>query len=123
MITLSAVRALALHTQGLTTPNGSEEPPTSEAIVQTVERLGCVQIDTLHMVQRSHYLVLWSRLGKYEPAALDRLIYDPEQRRLFEYWKHAASIIPLSEYRYSLPLKRWFQRRTVLEFPQPAGIV
>ena len=55
---LSAVRALALYAQGLTTPNGSELPPTMESIYSQVERLGGVQIDTLHVVQRSHYLVL-----------------------------------------------------------------
>jgi hypothetical protein len=100
---LSAARVLALHAQGLDTPPGSEPAPTLDTIYNTVERLTCVQIDTLHMVQRSQYLVMWSRLGKYDPADFDRLIYDPDERRLFEYWQHAASIIPLKEYRYRLP--------------------
>lgn len=106
---LAAVRRLALHTQGLATPLGAEPEPGLEAIYKTVENLGCVQIDTLQMVRRSQYLVLWSRLGSYDPADLDRLIYDPGQRRLFEYWKHAASIIPLNEYRYQLPYMRFFR--------------
>ncbi|HLE51337.1 MAG TPA: crosslink repair DNA glycosylase YcaQ family protein [Anaerolineales bacterium] len=103
---LPAVRALALHAQGLTTPNGLEGAPTREVISATVKQLGCVQLDTLQMVRRSHYLVLWSRLGRYDPADFDRLIYDPNERRLFEGWQHAASIIPLEDYRYQIPHMR-----------------
>jgi len=110
-LSLSAVRALALHAQGLTTPNGAEPDPTPDAIYRAVEQVGCVQIDTLHLVRRSHYLVLWSRVGHYDPADFDRLIYHPDQRRLFEYWKHAASIIPLAEYRYRQETMRYFRDR------------
>jgi hypothetical protein len=106
---LSAVRALALHAQGLTTSNGAEPAPTLDTIYETVCRVGCVQIDTLHMVQRAQYLTLWSRVGRYDPADVDRLIYDPVQRRLFEYWQHAASIIPLSDYRYRLEAMRYYR--------------
>jgi len=80
-----------------------------DALYETVTRLTCVQIDTLHVVRRSQYLVLWSRLGAYDPADFDRLIYDPAHRRLFEYWYHAASLVPLSEYRYRLETVRHFQ--------------
>jgi len=100
---LSAVRAVALHAQGLTTPNGAEPPPTLDALARTIEQVTCLQIDTLQMVRRSHYVTLWSRLGGYDPADLDRLVYDPAERRAFEYWLHAASIIPLRAYRYRLP--------------------
>lgn len=100
---LAAVRRLALYTQGLAAPQNAGTAPDSQAIFELVEKLGCVQIDTLQMVRRSQYLVIWSRLGSYDPQDFDRLVYDPGQRRLFEYWKHAASLIPLSEYRYWLP--------------------
>jgi uncharacterized protein YcaQ len=100
---LEAVRTLALHAQGLAASNSREHTPVWEDIQGVVEQLGCVQIDTLQMVRRSHYLVLWSRLGNHDPADFDRLIYQAGQRRLFEGWQHAASIIPLSEYRYQLP--------------------
>ncbi|GAB4572020.1 MAG: winged helix-turn-helix domain-containing protein [Anaerolineae bacterium] len=74
-----------------------------------VEHLGAVQVDTLQMVHRSHYLALWSRLGSYDPALLDQAIYGlptaENNRRLYEYWFHAACILPLSEYRYTLPRK------------------
>ena len=113
---LAAVRALALHAQALTTQPGAEPPPTPDAIYDIVEQIGCVQIDTLQMVQRSQYLVVWSRLGRYDPANLDRLLFDPDalahgqnNRRLFEYWLHAACLIPLTEYRYRLGMMRWFR--------------
>ena len=102
----STLRTLALYTQGLTTPNGSELPPGMEQIYRQVEQLGCIQIDTLHVVQRSHYLVLWSRLGCFDPGDFNRLIYDPEHRKLFEGWQHAATIIPLADYRYQMPHQR-----------------
>src|SRR5690349_2618176 len=94
-IPLAAARALAIHTQGLDTPNGEEPAPTLDVINAMVHRVGCVQVDTLHVVARAHYLTLWSRLGTYDMADFDRLIYDPDHRTLFEYWAHAASIMPL----------------------------
>ncbi|MBN1964307.1 MAG: YcaQ family DNA glycosylase [Anaerolineae bacterium] len=97
---LPVAQTLALHCQGLTPALESTPAPTPDVIYDVVHRLTCVQIDTLHVVQRSQYVTLWSRLGTYDPADFDRLIYDPVQRRLFEYWKHAASIIPLEDYRY-----------------------
>lgn len=100
---LSAIRTLALHAQCLTTPSGDEARPTSNTIYEIIEQLCCVQIDTLQMVRRSHYVIVWSRLGNYDVTELDRLVYGAE-RRCFEYWMHAACIIPYTEYRYRLPL-------------------
>jgi uncharacterized protein len=68
-----------------------------------VERLGCIQIDTLNLVQRSHYLVLWSRLGTFSPNNFDELVYSPVHRSIFEGWQRVASFIPLKDYRYQLP--------------------
>jgi uncharacterized protein YcaQ len=98
---VSALRALALRTQGLHVANGCEQ----DSLFQVVNQIGCVQIDTLHMVRRSHYLVPWSRIGSYEPADFDALTFG-EERMLFEGWEHAASIIPLAEYRFQMPLQR-----------------
>jgi hypothetical protein len=103
---LQAVRTLALHAQGLAAPNGAELPPTRERIYQTVEQVGCLQIDTLQMVARAHYLTLWSRLGAYDRRDFDALVYEPDARRVFEGWQHAACFIPLSEYRYQMPQQR-----------------
>jgi uncharacterized protein YcaQ len=102
---VSALRAVALRTQALHMANGSEPTPMPDSLFQVVNQIGCVQIDTLQMVRRSHYLVAWSRLGTYEPHDFDALIFGPH-RRFFEGWEHAASIIPLTEYRYQMPLQR-----------------
>jgi uncharacterized protein YcaQ len=108
---LSAARALSLHTQGLTTPNGAETQPIIHTLLETIEQLGCVQIDTLQMVHRSHYVILWSRLGTYNPADLDKLLYDPDHRHCFEYWFQAACILPYSQYPNLLPVMRRHKER------------
>ncbi len=97
---LSALRATVLHTQHLTMPNGASPTPTADRIVDLVEALGYVQIDTLHVVNRSHYVTLWARLGSYDIDDFHKLIYSAGQRRLYEGWGHAASIISLEQYRY-----------------------
>ena len=103
----SALRTVVLRTQGLHTANdiSTELRPTRDNLYEMVNQIGCVQIDTLHMVRRSQYLVLWSRLGKYDPADFDALT-SVADRRLFEGWEHAATIIPLTEYRYQMPHQR-----------------
>ncbi|HEX6269996.1 MAG TPA: crosslink repair DNA glycosylase YcaQ family protein, partial [Anaerolineales bacterium] len=106
---LATVRALALHTQGLTCRNDAEPSPTPDALEAMVEQIGCIQIDTLQVVHRSQYLTLWSRVGVYNPSDLDRLLDDPRDRRLFEGWQHAACIIPMGEYRYQMPHQRFLR--------------
>ena len=68
---LSVARTLALYAQGLSNRDQDDSLISTTDFQRMIEQLGCVQIDTLHMVRRSHYLVLWSRLGSYEPADLD----------------------------------------------------
>jgi uncharacterized protein YcaQ len=104
---LSAVRALALHTQGLTVPDNPI--PSRQMIYEIVRQLGCVQIDTLQMVRRSHYLVLWSRLGAYDTLDFDKLAYHPSEKKLFEGWQHAAAFVPLVDYRFQIPHQRWLR--------------
>ena len=55
---LAALRALALHSSWLDTPNGQEPPPTLESVFNILDHLGAIQIDTLQMVARAHYLTL-----------------------------------------------------------------
>ncbi|MEW6402984.1 MAG: crosslink repair DNA glycosylase YcaQ family protein [Chloroflexota bacterium] len=97
---LNALRAMVLHLQGLAAPNDASPAPGPDAIVDLVKALGYVQIDTLNVVNRAHYVALWSRFGSYPLADFDKLIYSTRQRRLYEGWGHAASIIPLEHYRY-----------------------
>lgn len=115
---LSAVRTLVLHAQGLTRQGNDEPSPTLDTIQKTVEQLNYVQIDTLNLIQRSHYIALWSRLGNYAPADYDQLIYSQEKRTLFEGVHSVAAIIPLKDFRYQVPqsdhgrevLIRWYTR-------------
>jgi len=107
-LSIDEARGLALAAQGLLDPLpsaadvvsafGGAPNVTLADVEATIERLGVVQIDTISVVQRSQYLVLWSRLGAYDPALLDQLLYP--QRSVFEYWSHAASIVPMRDYPY-----------------------
>ncbi|MEQ8673903.1 MAG: crosslink repair DNA glycosylase YcaQ family protein [Aggregatilineales bacterium] len=65
-------------------------------MLDVIRDLGCLQLDPISVVARSHQIVLWSRLGNYDLAELDRLLY--EERALFEYWAHAASIVLTEHY-------------------------
>lgn len=105
-ISLAAARTLALAKQGLARRSESND---KQAILQTVRRLGYVQVDTINVVARSQYLVLLSRHGPYRPEDLDALIYDADDRRLFEYWGHMASILPLEDYGYYLARMAWYR--------------
>ncbi len=97
---LSVLRSLVLHTQQLTAPNGAAPAPTPAAITDMVKALGYVQIDTLNVVQRAHYVTLWARFGSYDIDDFNKLIYTDGLRTLYEGWGHAASIIPLEHYRF-----------------------
>ncbi len=97
---LAALRAAVLHAQRLTAPLETTTVPTPDAFVETVESLGFVQVDTLYVVNRAHYLTLWARLGSYDLDDFHRLIYAGGRNRLYEGWGHAACILPLAHYRY-----------------------
>lgn len=73
------------------------------SIVKLVDRLNLLQIDSVNVVSRSHYLPVFSRLGPYDPAILDQLTFVPRKRRFFEYWAHEASFLPMDLH----PLLRW----------------
>jgi uncharacterized protein YcaQ len=68
---------------------------TKRAVLDAIRRMSVLQIDTIHVVARSPYLVLWSRLGDYEPRWLEELL---AEGKLFEYWSHEASFLPVEDY-------------------------
>jgi uncharacterized protein YcaQ len=75
---------------------------------RTIEWLGLHQIDSVNVLARAHYLPAFSRLGPYEKSLLNRAAWGPRgRRRLFEYWAHEASLLPLS----LQPLFRWRMAR------------
>ncbi|MBI1775284.1 MAG: YcaQ family DNA glycosylase [Proteobacteria bacterium] len=105
-LSLTEARRVALAAQGFaeTRPRSS---PGRGPITQAIERLGLLQIDSVNVLVRSHYLPLFSRLGNYEVERLDRLAYGRRPRWLFEYWGHEASLIPVA----LQPLLRWRMER------------
>lgn len=86
-------RALLLAAQGLN-PR-SERPAGKGEVLGAVRRMGVLQIDSISVVARSPYLVLWSRLGSYDPVWLDELL---AEGALFEGWSHAACFVPIEDY-------------------------
>ncbi|WP_275545168.1 winged helix-turn-helix domain-containing protein [Pseudomonas sp. Marseille-Q0931] len=105
-ISLAEARRLALAAQGFgRTPRGAIVHKLLQA---QIERLGVLQIDSVNALVRSHYLPAFSRLGHYQAEHLDELAWGrARRRRLFEYWGHEASLLPLELY----PLLRWRMRR------------
>ncbi len=87
-----------------------ERPATQADVRQAIQRMGELQIDTIHVVNRSPYLALWSRLGNYPPEWLDELL---AEGALFEYWAHAMCFLPIEDY----PL----HRRRMLDAMQDHG--
>ncbi|RFU48704.1 winged helix-turn-helix domain-containing protein [Paraburkholderia sp. DHOC27] len=92
-LTLPAARTLHLAAQGLLVP--PRRKPTKADVLDAIRRMAQLQIDTIHVVARSPYLVLFSRLGAYPPQWLDELL---AQGSLFEYWAHEASFLPIEDY-------------------------
>lgn len=95
---MSQYRRLALCKQGLAARQqfGAGLSGTLSAI----EHLGYVQIDTLAVVERAHHHVLWNRVPGHDPLYLNQLV---SEQHIFEYWYHAASFLPMRDYRYALP--------------------
>jgi len=104
-ISNSEARRIALAAQGFGRPRPARGATRAD-ILQAVRNLGVVQIDSVNVLVRSHYLPLFSRLGAYPVAALDALAY-AGRRRLFEYWGHEASLIPVEQQ----PNLRWRMER------------
>lgn len=92
-LTLKQARALQLAAMGLLTP--PRKSAKKADVLATIRSMNVLQIDTIHIVARSPYFVLWSRLGDYSPVWLDELL---AEGALFEYWSHAACFLPMEDY-------------------------
>lgn len=86
------------------------------ATLSAIEHLGYVQIDAISVIERAHHHTLWNRNPRYQCTHIDQLM---DEKKVFEYWAHAASYLPIRDYRFSLPRKRalsngemehWYER-------------
>jgi uncharacterized protein YcaQ len=100
-----AVR-IALAAQGLSRPVRAGKKGRLH-LDRIVERIGLLQIDSVNVLTRAHYMPLFSRLGAYDPALLDAAAWSPRRRGLFEYWGHEASLLPMT----LQPFLRWRMAR------------
>lgn len=105
-MSLTEVRAIALRSQRLAedlSPFGLGKA----AVLKAIQHLGYIQVDPINVLQRAHHHVLWSRVPNYHPDMLHEL-QDPDAA-VFEYWNHAASYLPMTDYRFSMPLMRKYR--------------
>ncbi|TDV24791.1 hypothetical protein C7405_12542 [Paraburkholderia caballeronis] len=91
---IAAARTLHLAAQGLIAP--PRRKATKDDVLDAIRRMAQLQIDTIHVVARSPYFVLFSRVGAYDPQWLDQHL---AAGRLFEYWSHEACFVPIDDYR------------------------
>lgn len=97
-MTIQQLRHITLERQGLLSklPFGKGK----QAILNALEQLGYLQIDTLSIVERAHHHTLWTRIPDYKTEYLGELV---KERKIFEYWFHAASYLPMKDFRFALP--------------------
>jgi uncharacterized protein len=105
-LSAAEARRVALAAQGFAERPLGRDVDGRALRTRVLERVGLIQIDSVNVLQRAHYLPGFSRLGAYDTERLDRLShYAP--RRLFEYWGHEASLLPVELH----PHLRWRMRR------------
>jgi uncharacterized protein YcaQ len=106
-VSASEARRVALVAQGFgSSPRGRV---TTEHLTDAIARLGVLQLDSVNVFERSHYLPMFSRLGTYDTALLDHMLLDPHVPATHvEYWAHEAAFIPVE----SWPLWQWRMRQS-----------
>ncbi|WP_221630379.1 winged helix-turn-helix domain-containing protein [Humibacillus xanthopallidus] len=119
-LTRAQARRVAIAAQGFLDPRPAPFAATARQVQRVIDRVQVVQIDSVNVLTRSHYLPFFSRLGPYDTALLDRA-RDRAPRRLVEYWAHEASLIPpstwpLLDFRMRAAAeKAWGGMRRILE--------
>src|SRR5512137_1942744 len=103
-ISEKTARRLVLHAQLL---DGRTKIKKGKAgVAQAIGHLGYVQIDTIAVIERAHHHTLWTRVPGYRPEHLHQA--HAVDRSVFEYWGHAASFLPMGDYRFYIPMMRGF---------------
>ncbi len=103
-ISQKTARRLVLHAQLL--DGRTRIRKGKEGVEQAIGHLGYVQIDTISVIERAHHHTLWTRVPGYRPEHLQQA--HAVDRTVFEYWGHAASFLPMSDYRFYIPMMRGF---------------
>lgn len=105
-LTTTQARQIWLHAQRLDqrTPFGEG----AQAVADAVAHLGYVQIDTINVIERCHHHILFSRIPSYSRADLRQA--QSTDKSVFEYWTHALSYVPASDFRFFLPAMREHRR-------------
>jgi uncharacterized protein len=85
-------RRIALVAQGFRDPRHTH--PTMRTFARTLERTGVLQVDSVNVLQRAHYMPMFSRMGRYDPALLTRAS-ERKPRRMVEYWAHVQAFMPV----------------------------
>ena len=100
MIELSPTQArrLVIARQGLHKSNAYGRGES--ALMQCISQLGYIQIDTISVINRAHHHTLWTRVPSFRENHLDAL---QRERKVFEYWSHAAAYLPMQDFRFCLP--------------------
>ena len=104
-LSISQARKLVLLSQKI--PPKKQAANSLDVTLSAIEHLGYIQIDTISAIQRAHHHTLWNRNPKYLTSNLEQLMVD---KKIFEYWSHAAAYLPFRDYRYSLPRKQAIAR-------------
>jgi uncharacterized protein len=107
-LTIAEARRVALAAQGFTFPDRDGKANWAK-ISKTIDQINLLQIDSVNVLVRSHYLPVFSRLGHYDHATLDARAFSNKKRAMFECWSHEASLVPLKLH----PLMRWRMNRAL----------
>lgn len=91
----ASARRIALAAQGFGRPR--PDAVGTRQLNLAIERLGLLQLDSVNVLERSHYLPVFARLGGYDKALLDRLTF-AKRAPYREYWAHEAALIPLEDW-------------------------
>jgi uncharacterized protein YcaQ len=105
-LTTTQARQIWLHAQRLDQRAPFGEGP--QAVTDAVAHLGYVQIDTINVIERCHHHILFSRIPSYRRADLRQA--QSVDKSVFEYWTHALSYVPASDFRFFLPAMRAHRR-------------